>query len=188
MKEVIFAGFGGQGVLTAGLILANAAMNQGVMVSWMPSYGPAMRGGTANACVKYGETAAEPTGAPTMRAADMAMVMNEPSLSFISKCKKDAVILLNSNTISKDTELPEGYRYYWINSDKLAYEANNAKGTSIVMLGAMVRICGIYTVQDVEDAMNKMFAEKGKNKYEAANVAAFRAGVRAAEELLDGKE
>ena len=176
MKEVIFAGFGGQGVLTAGLILAYSAMEKDMNVSWMPAYGPEKRGGTANSTVKFGEYEGERVGTPMMHSADAAIIMNEPSLKFLRYCKPGAVIMVNANTIPEETEIPEGYRVIRLDSDRLAYEAHNAKGTSIVMLGALIKACGFYDKQHMIDSMAKMFSEKGKSKFDALNNAAFEAG------------
>lgn len=176
MKEVFFAGFGGQGVLTAGLVLAYAANEKGVNVSWMPAYGPAKRGGTSNSTVKFGEALGERIGVPLMRAADAAVIMNEPSVSFLRYCKPGATVLMNSNAISRDISLPEGFDVHWVNSDHLAYEAKNPKGTSIVMLGALTRLCGFFDKDYMIENMLKMFAEKGKSKFADRNTSAFEAG------------
>lgn len=180
MKEVFFAGFGGQGVLTAGLVLAYAANEKGVNVSWMPAYGPAKRGGTSNSTVKFGEFEGERIGVPLMRSADAAVIMNEPSVSFLRFCKPGATVLMNANAIASDIEIPEGFNVYWINSDHLAYEAKNPKGTSIVMLGALTKLCGFFDKEFMLENMLKMFEEKGKGKFADKNVAAFEAGYAAA--------
>lgn len=179
MKEVIFAGFGGQGVLTAGLILAYAANDKGVNVSWMPSYGPEKRGGTANSTVKFGDYAGERVGVPLMRSADAAIVMNQPSLSFLRFCKDGATILINSNSIAEDTEISEKFNAVRLNSDHLAYESGNSKGTSIVMLGALTKLCGFYDKDYMIEEMLKMFEEKGKSKFSDKNRTAFMAGYNA---------
>lgn len=179
MKEVFFAGFGGQGVLTAGLVLAYAANEKGVNVSWMPAYGPAKRGGTSNSTVKFGETLEERIGVPLMRASDAAVIMNEPSLSFLRFCKPGATVLINANAIPDDVPVPEGYNIVRVNSDHLAYEAKNPKGTSIVMLGVLTKLCGFFEKDYMVEMMLKMFAEKGKAKYADKNVAAFEAGYNA---------
>ena len=179
MKEVIFAGFGGQGVLTAGLILAYSAMEKDRNVSWMPSYGPEKRGGTANSVVKFGEFDGERVGTPMMQHADAAIIMNEPSLKFLHYCKPGAAILVNANTIPEDAEVPEGYNIVRLNSDHLAYEVKNSKGTSIVMLGALTKLCPYFTKEHMVESMEKMFAEKGKTKFNALNEAAFDAGFNA---------
>lgn len=179
MKEVFFAGFGGQGVLTANLVLAYAANEKGVNVSWMPAYGPAKRGGTSNSTVKFGEYEGERIGVPLMRAADAAVIMNEPSLAFLRFCKPGATVFINSNAIPDDVEVSGDYEVYRINSDHLAYEAHNPKGTSIVMLGALTKACGYYDKDYMIEKMLKMFAEKGKSKFADKNVAAFEAGYNA---------
>lgn len=179
MKEVIFAGFGGQGVLTAGLVLAYAAMEKDCNVSWMPAYGPEMRGGTANSCVKFGEEPGERSGTPTMNKADAAVIMNIPSLKFLHFCKPGATILINANTIDKSVEIPEGYQVIYVDSDAIAHDVKNAKGTSIVMLGALTKLCGYFDKEHMIASMNKMFAEKGKSKFEELNVKAFEAGYKA---------
>lgn len=188
MKEVLFAGFGGQGVLTAGLILANAAMKKDLMVSWMPSYGPAMRGGTANACVKYGEVPGERIGTPALAEADIALIMNEPSLAFLDRCKEGAYLFINSNGVPEQPELKEKFHVYRINSDQLALDSSNAKGTSIVMLGAMTRVCGLGDAQYMLSVMDELFSKKGKNAFGAVNEAAFMAGWRAADALCGAGE
>lgn len=179
MKEVIFAGFGGQGVLTAGLILAYSAMEKERNVSWMPSYGPEKRGGTANSVVKFGEFEAERVGTPMMQNADAAIIMNEPSLKFLEYCKPGATILINANTIPENTPIPEGYKVVRVNSDHIAYEVKNTKGTSIVMLGALSKLCEFFTHEHMLSSMEKMFEEKGKSKFNALNVAAFDSGYNA---------
>lgn len=184
MKEVIFAGFGGQGVLTASLILATAVMETGVNVSWMPSYGPAMRGGTANACVKYGDTIEERIGSPLIANADIAVIMNEPSLTFLHQCKPQATVFINSNTIPDTAEAPSEMRVYRINSDQIAADHQNSKGTSLVMLGAVIEACELASVDKVADVMEDMFAKKGKNSFRKQNRDAFMAG---AEVIRNGR-
>ena len=98
-KEIIFAGFGGQGILTAGKFLSFAAMDKGFNVSWLPSYGPEMRGGTANCSVIISD---EEVGSPVISEADIIVVMNKPSLDKFSKSlKKNGVLepLFDKKTI-----------------------------------------------------------------------------------------
>ena len=96
MKEIIFAGFGGQGVLTGGLIIAYMAAGKELEAVWMPAYGPTMRGGKANCTVKYGEEPGERIGSPVMEEADILIAMNEPSLDYLEFCKPDAKVFVNS--------------------------------------------------------------------------------------------
>lgn len=178
MKEVIFSGFGGQGILSASLILAKTVMMNDVNVSWMPSYGPAMRGGTANACVKFGETQEERLGSPLISNADVVVIMNEPSLSFLKQCKPGATVFLNANTVPRDAVIDTDVKIYWVNSDQIAADHNNAKGTSLVMLGAMVEACSFATVDQVLEVMDETFSKKGKASFSKINKEAFLAGVK----------
>ena len=99
LKEMIFAGFGGQGVLSMGMLLAYAAMKEGKEVSWMPSYGPEMRGGTANCIVNISD---QPISSPIVSSFDTAVVLNQPSLKkFESRVKRDGILIWESTMIKK---------------------------------------------------------------------------------------
>ena len=99
LQEMIFAGFGGQGVLSMGMLLAYAAMKEGKEVSWMPSYGPEMRGGTANCIVNISD---HPISSPIVSAYDVAIVFNQPSLKkFEDKVKKGGILIWESTTIKE---------------------------------------------------------------------------------------
>ena len=101
-KEIIITGFGGQGMLLAGKVLAQASMDLGKEVSWLPSYGPEMRGGTANVIVCI---ASKPIGSPLVERPSGLIVMNLPSLEkFAPKVKPGGVIVVNTSLISRDPE------------------------------------------------------------------------------------
>ena len=100
--EVVFAGFGGQGVLTAGLILAEMALEDGKNVTWMPAYGPTMRGGKAYSVVKYADGM---IGGPDMEGLDILVAMNEPSLEYAAYLKDGGVIIVNTNNVSEDARI-----------------------------------------------------------------------------------
>ena len=176
MKEIIFAGFGGQGVLTGGLILAYMATGKDLEAVWLPSYGPSMRGGKANSTVKYGEPPDERIGSPAMEDADILIAMNEPALDFLSFCKPDAKVFVNANAVRSDLEYPEGVDVTYVDAVELAAEANNVKGQNLVMLGAVMKKCGLFDIEYTEQRMCKFFADKGKGKFNEANVAALRKG------------
>lgn len=96
--SVLMAGFGGQGTLLAGKLLAEACMDEGMEVSWLPSYGPEMRGGTANCCVVVSD---KPVASPVINEPDVLVAMNRPSLErFASTVKKGGVIIINSSLIN----------------------------------------------------------------------------------------
>ncbi len=101
-NKIIMAGFGGQGVLSIGKFLAYAGMEENLEVTWMPSYGPEMRGGTANCSVVMSD---RPVGSPVIATADCLIVMNKPSVAkFIGMVKKDGVVLVNSSLIEDKIE------------------------------------------------------------------------------------
>lgn len=179
MKEIIFAGFGGQGVLTGGLIIAYTASNMGLNAVWMPAYGPTMRGGKANCTVKYGETPDELVGSPVMEEADILIAMNEPSLDYLAFCKPDCNVFVNANAVPEDHVYPEGVKVTRIDVVELANEIGNVKGQNLVMLGAVVRKMGLFEEDYAVETMCKMFEEKGKGKFNAANIAAMKKGFEA---------
>lgn len=177
MKEIIFAGFGGQGVLTGGLIIAYMAANKEELnVVWMPSYGPTMRGGKANCVVKFGETADEIVGSPIMENADAIVAMNEPALDYLQYCKPNVVIFANEHGVRKDYPFPEGARVIFIDALGLATKVGNDKGQSIVMTGAVIKECGLFDEDYAMQTMFKFFEEKGKGKYNELNRLALQAG------------
>lgn len=176
MIESIFAGFGGQGVLTAGLILAYTAMENDRNTSWLPSYGAAMRGGKANSTVKFGEDTEEIIGVPMMAEADVLVAMNRPSLDYLQFCKDGAFVFVNQDALGGDYKFPANVTPILIPAGQLAYSVDNAKGVSIVMLGALIKKTGYFSADETKVAMCHMFAEKGKSKMDTVNMAAFDVG------------
>ena len=179
MKEIIFAGFGGQGVLTGGLILAYAASNMGLDAVWLPSYGPTMRGGKANCTVKYAERPGEKVGSPSMEEADSLIAMNEPSLDYLEFCKPDCHVFVNANAVSENYTYPEGITVTRLDVVDYANRIHNIKAQNLVMLGAVIKKMGLFDESYAEQAMCKMFADKGKAKFNEANVLAMRTGFEA---------
>ena len=172
-KEVNYAGFGGQGVLTAGLVIANIAMDKDLEVSWMPAYGASMRGGKAYSVVKFGE---DEIGTPNFDETDVVVAMNLPSLDFQNSLKKDGTVIVNTNLIDANTDKKqEGINYVDIPCRDLAVEVKNPKGDSIVMVGAACKLLGLEKAAAVA-SMRKFFDEKGKGSYNDANEAAFVKG------------
>lgn len=136
MKKIIFAGFGGQGVLFAAKTLAYAGMDAGMQISWLPSYGPEMRGGTANCSVILSE---QPIGSPVILQPDVLIAMNKPSLEkFENTVAPGGVIVLDSFLIDKKVNRDDVTVIY-IPAKQLAEEAGKASLGNMVMLGAAVR-------------------------------------------------
>lgn len=176
MKELVFAGFGGQGVLTSGLVISEIAAAKDLKVTWMPSYGSAMRGGTANCTVKYGGAIYN----PSLEEPDVLLAMNNPSYTmFINKVKPGGIVLINSELVTCDLGDRDDITIYKIPCNKMANELGHAKGANIVMTGAIIKATGDFTKEEAIEAMNNMFAKKGKGKFAEINTKAFEAGYNA---------
>lgn len=177
MRELVFAGFGGQGVLTAGLIVSQIALYKGVNATWMPAYGAAQRGGTANCTVKYGDEKIYNVG---QQKPDLVLAMNTPSFNkFVGMVKPGGTILVNADMMTGDTNVRDDINVVLVHCNQLADEVKNPKGANIVMIGAITKLLGDFTHDEGRDGMNDMFRKKGKSKFEALNTAAFEAGYNA---------
>jgi 2-oxoacid:acceptor oxidoreductase, gamma subunit, pyruvate/2-ketoisovalerate family len=160
MAEIILAGFGGQGVLTAGLILINAAVAQDKQVTWTSSYGAEMRGGTASCSVIVSD---EEIGSPYPTMIDMLVVMNEPSYEkFIGRVRKGGCVVVNSSLV-KDKEYPKDITVYEIAATDIANQLENPRGANIIMLGALMKASNIMEKEAFLEQLDKYFAKKGKN-------------------------
>jgi 2-oxoglutarate ferredoxin oxidoreductase subunit gamma len=138
LQEMIFAGFGGQGVLSMGMLLAYAAMKEGKEVSWMPSYGPEMRGGTANCIVNISD---QPISSPIVSSYDVAVVLNQPSLDkFESTVKKEGILIWESTTIKQPPTRKDINVYAVPAVDKATHELENVKVMNMLILGVLIKI------------------------------------------------
>jgi 2-oxoglutarate ferredoxin oxidoreductase subunit gamma len=155
---MIFAGFGGQGVLSMGMLLAYAAMKEGKEVSWMPSYGPEMRGGTANCIVNISD---QPISSPIVSAYDVAVVFNQPSLKkFEPKVKKDGILIWESTTI-KEPPSREDLKIYPIPAiEKATHDLKNVKVMNMLMMGVLLKINGIVKKETVLQALKDTLPER----------------------------
>jgi len=176
MKEVIFAGFGGQGVLTGGMILTYMATEKDLEATWMPAYGPSMRGGKANCVVKMGDKPGDRIGNPLMSRADILVAMNEPSLDYMEKTRQGAIVIVNSQSVPPDYNYPADKKVYKVDCAGLAANAKNKRGQNLVMLGAVIKLSGLFEREDAERMMCGYFASKGKGEYNSANKLAFSLG------------
>lgn len=154
-NKVICAGFGGQGVMSMGQLLAYAGMIEDKHVSWLPSYGPEMRGGTANCGVTVSD---EEIGSPIItNDADIAIVMNLPSLiKFEKDVKLGGKIFVNSSLIEKKVERTD-IEVYYIDANKIAADIGNIKAANLVMLGAVLKSTPIVDIESILEAFKKVF-------------------------------
>lgn len=155
--QVIIAGFGGQGVLLAGQILAYAGMNEGKNVSWLPSYGPEMRGGTANCNVVISE---EEVGSPVVTDADCVIVMNRPSLEkFECNVKKGGTLIINSSLIDIEATRKD-INVIKVPANKIAEQAGSIKAANMVMLGAFNAKAKALDNKTIIECLGKLMGEK----------------------------
>jgi 2-oxoglutarate ferredoxin oxidoreductase subunit gamma len=175
------AGFGGQGMLLSGKLLAYAAMEHGKEVSWLPSYGPEMRGGTANVTVCVSD---DPVGSPYIIEPVALLVMNQPSLEkFGPRVKKGGLIVVNTSLIPIAADRDD-CTVLNIAANDIAKEAGTARAANLVMLGAYVGWSGIVDKDVTIDKIKKEFASKAK--FIPANVAAFKAGYAEGQKMKGG--
>lgn len=171
-EDVIIAGFGGQGVMAMGRILAYAGMKQGLEVSWLPSYGPEMRGGTANCTVVISD---RPIGSPVVEFPRSLIAMNLPSLDkFEPKVKPKGFLLINSSLISRKANRTD-LRVLYCPANDLANEAGNPRGINMVALGAYVAATGILDPKTVEEVIGEVFSSKAS--IAEKNLATYRVGL-----------
>lgn len=152
-QEIIFAGFGGQGILFAGKVVAYAGMNEGKNVSHLPSYGPEMRGGTANCSVIVSD---EPVASPVITDPTSLVVMNGPSLDkFENAVVKGGKIFIDSTLISRDVERND-VEVFKIDATNLANKMGLPKLANIIMVGKLVKETGLFTYDEIKKAVTKM--------------------------------
>ena len=172
------AGFGGQGVLLTGLLLVEAGMREGREVSWLPSYGPEMRSGSAHCHVCL---AKERIGSPLISRPDVLMAMNEISLrKFAASVPRGGLILYNGATLPADLAEPPA-RVLCIPASSMADKLGSPKVANMVLLGALLAITGALTRENILAALEK---KTGKSGLLAANHAAFEAGRQFAAEHI----
>lgn len=174
-RSVVFAGFGGQGLLFAGQILARAAIRDGLETFWIPSYGPEMRGGTASCTVIVGD---DEIGSPVVDRYDAAVVMNPPSLAKFAPRRTDGgLLIVNASLVSEPAPM-SGVDELRLECTRLAAEAGDDKLVSVVALGALVSRSGIVTPASVRRAITEVVGSKRPQVLEA-DLAAFDAGLAA---------
>lgn len=184
VDHVIMAGFGGQGMLLAGKVLAEAAMGLGFEVSWLPSYGPEMRGGTANVTVCISR---EPIASPLVHRPRGVLVMNRPSLDkFAPRVLPGGVIVINTSLVNAPANRDD-CRVVEVAARDLAQQAGNERAANFVMLGAYVGASEVVPCEAVEAAIENEFTGR-KARFATDNVAAFRAGVEVGKAAAAAKE
>jgi len=174
-SEVMFAGFGGQGILLIGNILAHTAMEEGSEVAWVPSYGPEMRGGTAYCLVVIGD---RPIGSPIIRNPMHLVAMNRPSFEkFAPLVKPNGVVVINSSLITIDSNRNDVDELL-VPANDIAKELGNTKVANIVALGAFIARSKIVDFELIRKCVQDMFSSR--EKLIPINMAALEAGKKVA--------
>lgn len=179
-KSVLFSGFGGQGALFAGQLLTYAAADAGKHVTWIPSYGPEMRGGTAHCTVVVGDG---PIGSPLVRHPDMVVAMNAPSAGkYETIVKKNGLLIINSSLVQKPPRRADIHTVM-IPANDMASEQGNIRLANVVMLGALLGATDLLPLDIIEKALAEHLPARHQHLL-AANKAALHAGAAFVQILL----
>ena len=178
--EIVIAGFGGQGVLFAGQVLAYAAMDSGLTVTWIPSYGPEMRGGTANCTVIISD---EEIGSPIVRYPKAVIALNLPSLEKYEKMvKPGGVLIANSSLMDRGVSRTD-ISSVEIPANEIAEEIGNKRLMNMVTLGALLARLPVLPVAALEQALDDHLPARHK-KLLPANYEALRRGAEFANQFV----
>ena len=179
-KEIIIAGFGGQGVLFAGQIIAYAAMDTGKEVTWIPSYGPEMRGGTANCTVVIAD---REIGSPLVKNPPLAIALNLPSLDkYEETLATGGTLVVNQSMVDRDAKR-EDINVIFVPCNEIAEEIGDKKLMNMVAVGALLTALPEVTIQDVEKALEAHLPARHKHLL-PKNFEALRRGFEAAQKVL----
>ena len=161
--SILFAGFGGQGVLFAGKFLAYKGLDEGKQVSWLPSYGPEMRGGTANCSIIISDSA---VGSPIVSNPDILIAMNLPSLDkYENETKAGGQIFVDSSLIDRKVERTDVETYY-IPATKMASDEGLTGLANMIIIGHMIAKSGIVPEENIEKAMQKVVPATKQNMFD----------------------
>lgn len=172
-EEIIIAGFGGQGVLSMGKILAYSGLMEDKEVTWMPAYGPEQRGGTANVTVIISD---DPISSPILNQYDVAVVLNQQSLDkFESKVKPGGILIYDNYGIHRAPERAD-IRVYNVAAMEASFDMQNAKTYNMIVLGALLKVCPMVKMESVLAGLRKSLPER-HHKLIPMNEEAIRKGM-----------
>jgi len=173
--DSIIAGFGGQGVMLIGNLLAYAGMKDGLNVTYIPVYGPEMRGGTANCTVVLSE---EDIGSPIIHRPKSIISMNRPSLDkFQPRVEDNGIHIVNSSLIDMDLADTDRLKCYGVPCNEIADELGNTRMANMVAIGAFVQTSGIITLEAVIGSLENVISPR-YHKLIPANTKAIEAGAK----------
>ncbi|MEA3226187.1 MAG: 2-oxoacid:acceptor oxidoreductase family protein [Planctomycetota bacterium] len=172
-EEIVIAGFGGQGIMLAGKLLAQTAMRAGKEVTYMPSYGAEVRGGTANCMVVIAD---RDIACPVVAKPDSLIVLNKASMNkFAPRLKNGGLLIMNSSLIDSEPDLDDSVEIVALPADELAVELGSHKSANMVAIGAYLQKRGYLTPDDAAQALPETIAKR-YHKMLPVNTAALRRG------------
>jgi 2-oxoglutarate ferredoxin oxidoreductase subunit gamma len=171
-EEIIFSGFGGQGALFAGQLLAYAGLDFGLQVTWIPSYGPEMRGGTAHCTVVVSD---EPIGSPLVRRPASVVALNLPSFEKYETLVKPGGLLAYNESLVPAKPTRTDIRYVAVPANDIAEMLGNVRQANVVLLGAYLAATGFLPLEAVDSALDNHLSER-QRRYLASNKEALRRG------------
>ncbi len=177
MVRILLAGQGGQGVLSAGQFLANSGLHEGKEVSYLPAYGPEMRGGTANCAVIISE---EEIASPLCTTPDVLIALNSPSFHRFAPAVKSGGIILVNGSISDSFAGRDDVSVYDIPANDIAIEAGDVRAANMVMTGALCALTHVVQDKSIVNCLQQRFV--GKPQVLAVNERAFHMGAEAVAE------
>ena len=157
LNEIIIAGFGGQGILSMGRLIAYAGLLEEKNVSWLPSYGPEMRGGTANCSVVISD---EPVSSPILNSCSILLVMNAPSLEKFEKIVLPGGVIISDSSLVNIKPTRQDVKWIEIPATKLANDAGNATYAGVILLGKMIEETAAIEIDSFEKALKRVLPEK----------------------------
>jgi len=176
-EELIIAGFGGQGIILAGKLIAQTAMEAGKQTTYMPSYGAEVRGGTANCMVVVAD---DPIACPIVTRPNSIIVMNKASLhKFAPRLQPDGLLIMNSSLIEEQPEVPATVDVVAVDATNIAAEMGNVKAANMVVLGAYLAKRAALTPDQAAAALPKVLAKRHHNTL-ALNIRALKHGAELA--------
>ncbi len=175
MHKVILAGYGGQGMLLCGQILAYAAMKDGFNVTWLPTYGPEMRGGAAACSVVISE---KPIGSPVIERADAVIAMSQPAFDRYQDDVADGGFILYNEGLVTISEKRENVKYVGVDYAKMASDLGNAKTSNMIVLGSVNALLSCVGVPALKEGLQYKFGGK-KAEVIALNEKAIEVGAQA---------
>ncbi|NPA40508.1 MAG: 2-oxoacid:ferredoxin oxidoreductase subunit gamma [Thermodesulfobacteria bacterium] len=186
--DLIVSGFGGQGVLFAGNLIAYSAMLQGFEVTYLPVYGPEMRGGTCNCTVIISD---KQIASPLVKSPNFLIIMNYPSfLKFVPRLKKGGKVIVNSDLVKPEDvkdQIPKGKgNFYFVPVNSLAESLGTPGLANLCAVGAFYKITGLFTKEILEKALKEVLS-KGKMQFFEPNMKAFEAGAKYIDEVRNSK-